>query len=156
MTTTLEEGEGSASRPGRSSPPGKTRYPLYRRLAGPQGRSEQVRKISSPPGLDPRTVQPVASHYTDWATRPISCYEVFFKLRKFCQRYRIFSRKPLFCLVGPITFPWQVGNRGNILNECFVLITWLARCYSATINGCTYNIHCALHLLKHWNLLIRS
>ena len=55
----------------RSLPPGKTRYPLYRRLDGPQGRSGQVRKISSPPGLDPRTVQPVASRYTDWATRPI-------------------------------------------------------------------------------------
>ena len=38
-------------------PPRKTRYPLYRRLGGPQGRSGQVRKISPPPGLDPRTVQ---------------------------------------------------------------------------------------------------
>ena len=28
MTKALEEGEGSASRPGRSLPPGKTRYPL--------------------------------------------------------------------------------------------------------------------------------
>jgi hypothetical protein len=51
-------------------PPGKTRYPLYRRLGGPQGRSGQVRKISPPPGFEPRTVQPVASRYTDWATRP--------------------------------------------------------------------------------------
>jgi hypothetical protein len=48
-------------------PPGKTRYPLYRRLGGPQGRSGQVRKISPPTGFDPRTVQPVASRYTDWA-----------------------------------------------------------------------------------------
>jgi len=39
-------GEESASSPGRSLPPGKTRYPLYRRLGGPQGRSAQVRKIS--------------------------------------------------------------------------------------------------------------
>ena len=28
------------------------------------------RKISFPPGFDPRTVQPVASRYTDWSTRP--------------------------------------------------------------------------------------
>ena len=63
-------GEGSASRPGRSLPPGKTRYPLYRRLDGPQGRYGQARKISPPPGFDPRTVQAVASHYTDWATQP--------------------------------------------------------------------------------------
>ena len=66
----LKGGEGSASRPGRSLPPGKTRYPMYRRLGGPQGRSGQVRKISPPTGFDPRTVQPVASRYTDWATRP--------------------------------------------------------------------------------------
>ena len=32
MTTALEGGEGSAPRPGRSLPPGKTRFPLYRRL----------------------------------------------------------------------------------------------------------------------------
>jgi len=42
-------------------PPGKTRYPLYRRLGGPQSRSGRVRKISSPPAFEPRTVQPVAS-----------------------------------------------------------------------------------------------
>jgi hypothetical protein len=51
--------------------PGKTRYPLYRRLGGAQGRSGRVRKISPPQGFDPRTVQPVVSHYTDWATRPV-------------------------------------------------------------------------------------
>ena len=70
MTTALEGGEGSASRPGRSLPPGKTRYTLYRRLDGPQGRSGQVRKISPPPGFDPRTVQTIASRYTNWATWP--------------------------------------------------------------------------------------
>ena len=56
--------------PGRFSPLGKTRYPLYRRLGDTQGRSGQVRKISPPPAFDPRTVQPVASRYTVWATRP--------------------------------------------------------------------------------------
>jgi hypothetical protein len=48
-------------------PPGITRYPLYRKLGMPQGRSGRVGKISPPPGFDPRTVQPVASRYTDWA-----------------------------------------------------------------------------------------
>ena len=46
-------------------PPGKTRCPLYRKLGGPQGRSGQLRKISPPPGFDPRTVQPVAIRYTN-------------------------------------------------------------------------------------------
>ena len=88
MTTALEGGEGSASRPGRSLPPGKTRYPLYRRLTGPQGRSGQMGKISSLPGFDSRTVQPVASRYTDYATRPtclyvgrIVCSLLFFRLQ---------------------------------------------------------------------------
>jgi hypothetical protein len=32
-------------------PPGKTRYPLYRRLSGPHSRSGRVRKISPPTGI---------------------------------------------------------------------------------------------------------
>ena len=51
-------------------PPGKTGYPLYRRLGGPQGGSGQMRKISPQPGFDPWTVQPVASRYTNYATQP--------------------------------------------------------------------------------------
>ena len=39
-------------------------------MGGPQGQSGQVRKISPPPGFDPRTVQPVGSRYTDYAARP--------------------------------------------------------------------------------------
>ena len=45
--------------------PGKTRYPLYNRLDGPQGLSERVRKISPNTRYDPRTLQPLASRYTD-------------------------------------------------------------------------------------------
>jgi len=39
MTAALEGGEWSVARPGRTLPPGKTRYPFYRRLGGPRGRS---------------------------------------------------------------------------------------------------------------------
>jgi hypothetical protein len=48
-------------------PPGKTRSPLYWRLGATQGRSGRMRKISSPQGFDSRTVQTVASRYTDYA-----------------------------------------------------------------------------------------
>ena len=48
-------------------PPGKTRYPLYTTLGGPQGRSGWVRKILPTPGFNPRTVQLVAIRYTDYA-----------------------------------------------------------------------------------------
>jgi hypothetical protein len=54
-------------------PPGKeTPYQLYRRLGGPQGRSGRVRKISPPPGFDPRPVKPVASRYTDYAIQHVA------------------------------------------------------------------------------------
>jgi hypothetical protein len=51
MTTALDGGERSATRPDRSLLLGKTRYPLYRRLGGPQGRFGQVQKISPPTGI---------------------------------------------------------------------------------------------------------
>jgi hypothetical protein len=50
--------------------PKKTRYLLHRRRGGggvAQGWSGQVLKISPPPGFNPQTFQPVASHCTDWA-----------------------------------------------------------------------------------------
>ena len=50
--------------------PGKNTLPIVQEAGWPQGRSGQVRKISPLPGFDCRTVQPVASRYTDYATRP--------------------------------------------------------------------------------------
>jgi hypothetical protein len=47
--------------------PGKTQHQLYRRLGVPQGRFGGVQKISRQQGFDPRTIEPVASCYTDWA-----------------------------------------------------------------------------------------
>ena len=60
------DGVGSQRHAPAALTPGKTRYQLYRRLDGPQGRSGGVRKTSSPPGFDPRAVQLVASRYTDY------------------------------------------------------------------------------------------
>ena len=54
-------------RPGSFTPGKDTRYPSYWRLSGPQGRSGRMRKTSPLLGFDPRTVQPVASRYTDYA-----------------------------------------------------------------------------------------
>jgi len=74
MIAALEGGEWSAARPDRTLPPGKTRYPFYRRLGGSQGRSGRAENLV-PTGIRSRTVQPVVSSYTDWATGPtIMCY----------------------------------------------------------------------------------
>jgi len=59
-------------------PPRKTRYPLYKRLGGPLGQFGRVRKISPPPGFDPRTVQPVASLYTAYAIPTHFTYEYIY------------------------------------------------------------------------------
>ena len=64
MTAALEGGELSAAGPGRTLLPGKTQYPLYRRLGGPQGRSGGTENLAQL-GFDPRTVKPVVSRYTD-------------------------------------------------------------------------------------------
>ena len=59
MSTALKGGEWSAARPGRTLALGKTRYPLYRRLDGPQGRSGRAENLALP-GFDPLIIQPVA------------------------------------------------------------------------------------------------
>jgi hypothetical protein len=72
MATALEGSEGSASRPRRSLPRERLGTHCTGGWVGSRRRSGQVRKILTPPGFDPRTVQPVASRYTDYATRPTS------------------------------------------------------------------------------------
>jgi len=57
-----------------SLPPEKSRFPLCRWLGGPQGRSGRVRKILPEPRFAPRTIQPVASCYTDFAIPGIEPY----------------------------------------------------------------------------------
>ena len=62
-STPALDGVGSKRHAPAALPPGKTWYPLHKRLGGPQGRSGRVREMSLPPGFDPRTVQTVASRY---------------------------------------------------------------------------------------------
>ena len=64
MLAALEGGEWSAAHPGRTLRAGKTRYPFYRRLVWPQGRSERAENLV-PTGIRYRTVQSVVSRYTD-------------------------------------------------------------------------------------------
>jgi hypothetical protein len=129
------KGWESASRSGHSLLRGKTRYPLYGRLCGSQGRSGQVRKISPPPEFDPRTIQPVAHHYTDWATRPVFtcmyvllfligcvfvvCYLIYFLLR--------FSVIPIASF-GPFISTSITNNNSIIITMSFnmqvILITY--------------------------------
>ena len=62
MTAALEGGEWSAAHPGRTLPPGKTWYPFYRRLGGPQGRSGRAENLA-PTGIRSRTRGPQLHTY---------------------------------------------------------------------------------------------
>jgi len=64
MTAALEGGEWSGARPGRTLPPGETRYPFYRRLGGPQGRSGRAENLV-PTGIRSRAVQHVVAIPTE-------------------------------------------------------------------------------------------
>ena len=80
MTAVLEGSEWSAARPGRTLPPGKTRYRFYRRLGGSQGRSGRPENLV-PTGIRSRIVQPIVSRYTYWATLPTILYSSFISIQ---------------------------------------------------------------------------
>jgi hypothetical protein len=64
LTSVLEGRGWSGPRPGRFTP-WKDPVHIVQGLGGPQRWSGRVRKISPPPGFDPRTVQPIASRYNN-------------------------------------------------------------------------------------------
>ena len=78
MTATLEGGEWSAARPGRTLPPGKYPVPILQEAGWAPGPVWTGGK-SRPTGIRSRTVQPVVSRYTDWATRPTWVDHCIFK-----------------------------------------------------------------------------
>jgi hypothetical protein len=73
LTTALVGGEWSASRPGRLPRGERLRYPLDRKLGGPQSlsgrRGEEKILDYRDPNTSPSVAQPVASRYTDYAIR---------------------------------------------------------------------------------------
>jgi hypothetical protein len=72
-------GVGSQRHASSALPTGMNRYTFCKKLSGPQDLSGRVRKNSPPLGFDTRTVQPVASCYTDWVIRPTNCSNTFMK-----------------------------------------------------------------------------
>jgi hypothetical protein len=87
LTTALDGVGGQRHAPTVLSP-GKIRYPLYRRLGGLQSRSGRVRKISPLPGFNHRTVQAVASRYTDCTIpAPPLLFSTVFKFNVLFSKY---------------------------------------------------------------------
>ena len=129
-------------RPGRTLLPRKTGYPLYRSLGGPQGWSGRVQKISPPPGFDPWTVQPVASHYTDWAM-PAHTHTHIYYIDYWTQQGCLTWKLPntdcniLFaCTLEFLTFSIHTQN----------LFTW---CYLRNTYASTFLFTCATWCVWH-------
>jgi len=122
MTAALEGGEWSAARLGRTLPPGKTRYPLYRRLGGPQSRSGRSENLVLT-GILSRTVQPVVSRYTEWAARLTylyvcvcvciyiygNCFQLFIPLHQVAE----LSRQHNVCMYQCLHMPAGITQRGR-------------------------------------------
>jgi hypothetical protein len=84
MTAALEGGEWSAARPSRTLRSEKTRYPFYRRLGGPYGRTGLAENLV-PTGIRSRTVQTIVSHYTDCAPAHTNkVYDTVLNVRATC------------------------------------------------------------------------
>jgi len=113
MTAALEGGEWSAASPSRTLHPGKTRYPLYWMLGGPQCRSERAEKLV-PTGIRSRTVQSVVSRYTDWGTWP-NLYTVLSDFWKSIAFWKISKLQRLLLLVRATCRWWWVWSTGGMI-----------------------------------------
>jgi hypothetical protein len=99
---------------------GKTWYPLYRRLGGPQGQSGWMQKISPPTVFDPQIVQPVVSRWTDWA---IPAHIVSYPFHKF-QSSGILSSTWLFLFCYIFSKPpshWYHTGLPAFINQTDIL-----------------------------------
>jgi hypothetical protein len=77
MISALVGGEWLAARPGRTLPPGKDPVLIVQEAGWAPGPVWTGAEKLPPPGFNPRTVKPVVSRYTDWATRPTNLRNIF-------------------------------------------------------------------------------
>ena len=133
--------------------PKKDPYPLYRRLVVSQGSSGRVRKISPTQGFNPRTVQPVASRYTDWAipaprqnhisSNLYACYTISFpSLTKLCVLHNVvfFSSKNIHALLKDFVKICMSNSGSRRFRRCRTVITGLL--VTITSTSCNF-----LHLI---------
>jgi len=127
MTATLEGGEWSAARPGRTLPSGKTRYPFYRRLGGRQGRPGRAENIV-PTGIRSRTVQPVVSRYTDWATRPTISASSWFYYKNLSRCTVIWTSNWAHKFISVFYVQFLLASR-----KAIVMVYWALHTFTAVL-----------------------
>ena len=78
-------GWGVSVTPRQQLTPGKDPVPIVQEAGWAPGPVWTGAENLAPPGFDPRTVQPVGSRYTDYATRPISQADFLKSTRRLCR-----------------------------------------------------------------------
>ena len=126
MTAPLEGGEWSAARTGRTLPPGKTRYPFYMRLGGPQGRSGRAENLVRT-GIRSRTVQPVVTRYTDWATGHTLIYV----------KQSILKKDTIFFILHPAFYflNWKLCSNTEVRFSFLSLLVFILKVYGKDQTG---------------------
>ena len=110
-------------------PPGKTRYPLYRRLGGPQGRSGLAENLV-PIGIRSRTVQPVVSRYTDWATWPTNMYVYIYIYIYICTYIYIYVYIYIYIICNfLLIWLFRLSYFFYILLVTFCIIVYMVLCF---------------------------
>ena len=114
-------GEWSAARPGRTLPPGKTRYPLYRRLGGTLGRSGRAEHLVHTE-IWSRTLQRVISRYTNWS---------------------YLAQVEFYCIWTYIYLQYQELYSSTKIKNCTVLLRHTAPCeFSGGVKICeSFTMH---------------
>jgi len=119
-----------------SLPPGKTGYPLYRRLGGPRGWSGRVRKISSPTRIQsPDHLACSESLYRQIYPGSQILVRGCIKLTALCDAYRLCNPRNFFGKMG--NFPLSPPTAGHPRHQqatsyypvsltCYLYTTFLA------------------------------
>ena len=99
-------GEWSAARPGRTLPPGKTRYPFYRRLSGPQGRSGRAENLVPTEIRSPdRPARSQSLYRLSYPAHNYRCYKINYAINSHFGR--LSNWRPAFHVAGQLPFNFQ-------------------------------------------------
>jgi len=159
MTAALEGGEWSAAGPGRTLPPGKNRYPFYRRLGGSQGRSGRTENLV-PTGIRSRTVQPVVSRYTDWATEPIfTCIasDIILMRRRLCVHIGVHIFSPFLTALKvtgrQANLSSSTSSRPSVNLLCHKISLFIV-CLLNTTNELSVAVFITRNMMRTWSTVI--
>ena len=137
--------------------PGKDPIPIIQEAGWAPGLVWTGAENLAPPGFDPRTVQPVASHYTDWATRPTFRIRIAIKYNIKYKTYFILYVSVYSKNRGCLTWKFISGLYQNLCE----LVEWDPRHSLQPLNSasesekfCGSETNCSFNSVQLYHLVI--